>query len=313
MDIVFLCETWLTEEICITTHLQQRGFAALQVCGDKPISRGRPSGGLLCFFNKNFYEIDNIMLNKNFIILRLTNLNIIISFVYLNFEMDLRCLLQEIGDEVSSVANKYTNSKILYCGDFNSRMGDKNCYNSLNNDMLESSCFSLDRDSVDDKVNQRGLSLLDFMESEGLIMLNGRSNSDNPAQYTFVADNRAGESVIDHAWVNSEALIMISDLRVRNDVPTNSDHLPVEIIVSQCPKQSFSKIKYKSIKWSPEIKNEYMEYLNSLDEIDLDTLSSTEITEYLRGAIYSFADNNNLVKKFCKQSFCWWSDLISES
>lgn len=51
-----------------------------------------------------------------------------------------------------------------------------------------------------------------------------------------------------------------------------------------------------------------MQYLNDLERIDLDTLTGKEITEFLRGAIYGFANNHNLVRKFSRRGFCWWSD-----
>lgn len=141
MDFVFVCETWLTEEISTPVHFQQRGFSSVQSCGSKPTAQGRPSGGLMCLYNRNFYELDNILLNKNFIMLRIVKLNLIIVFVYLNFEFNFCDLLHEVSERVSKLLNKFGNAKVIYCGDFDARVGNLNCLADTNDEALELSLF----------------------------------------------------------------------------------------------------------------------------------------------------------------------------
>lgn len=62
------------------------------------------------------------------------------------------------------------------------------------------------------------------MESCNLVLLNGRSKSDSPADFTFVGAQ--GHSVIDLVWFSLNGLPLCGDFRVL-DLPTLSDHLPV--------------------------------------------------------------------------------------
>lgn len=50
---------------------------------------------------------------------------------------------------MSNLLLKYNNAKIMYCGDFNARVGCNNSIHDDNIDMLELSEFSPDRSSED--------------------------------------------------------------------------------------------------------------------------------------------------------------------
>ncbi|XP_057324840.1 uncharacterized protein LOC130667344 [Microplitis mediator] len=83
-----------------------------------------------------------------------------------------------------------------------------------------------DRISNDKAINHRGKSLQDFMDSNGFILINGRSMSDTPGQFTF--GNANGNSTVDLVWVNIIGLHLIRDMWVES-VITKSDHWPVTL------------------------------------------------------------------------------------
>ena len=62
------------------------------------------------------------------------------------------------------------------------------------------------------------------MATNGLILINGRTLSDKPAQPTFCSHN--GSIVIGLVWVSASAICLVRDLYMRVDVSL-SDHIPV--------------------------------------------------------------------------------------
>lgn len=80
-DIILLCETWAWKDLVVPSHLAQRGFTSIQVHAVKPAFRGRPGGGLVCFYNMNIFELDNIFKSKVYLIFRIIKLNIVIVFI----------------------------------------------------------------------------------------------------------------------------------------------------------------------------------------------------------------------------------------
>lgn len=67
------------------------------------------------------------------------------------------------------------------------------------------------------------------MENENLIVLNGRTSSDSPANVTYIGAK--GKSIIDLVWVDLSVLSLINDLIV-NDEITISDHLAIKMKLS---------------------------------------------------------------------------------
>ena len=61
-------------------------------------------------------------------------------------------------------------------------------------------------------LDNRRKKLLEFMESFGLILINGRTNSDYPGKYTHIS--KLGNSVIDHIWCNLETSDILLDFKV---------------------------------------------------------------------------------------------------
>lgn len=213
--------------------------------------------------------------------------------------------LQSIEDFVNKTVQKFIDPKIIFCGDFNCRIGVANVANN-HNYALENSSFSGFRSTKDLTVNDRGHQLLGYMDSEDFLVLNGRSPGDSPANYTFVSG--VGKSVIDLAWVNHSALELVTDLRVRDDIVSASDHFPVELVLSQQMSPQLFGLSSNSLKWSDSLKSVYSSFLNSVDLSGIDFLDEGELLNHIYEAIYTFADRHNLKRKFVKKSFCSWAD-----
>lgn len=93
--------------------------------------------------------------------------------------------------------------------DFNARIGNLNCcdrLNSFNNEMIKNV-----RSSYDQIINKRGKLLTELMEDNGLIVCNGSTFSDSPANYTFISEQ--GCSTIDFFWISENAASLVRDLK----------------------------------------------------------------------------------------------------
>lgn len=109
-------------------------------------------------------------------------------------------------------------------GDFNCRVAELNQVDSDLGQLLLP--FYCKRKSFDSTVNSRERVLVEIMESNGFVLLNGRSNSDFPGCFSFIGPQ--GESVVDHVWCSIDGLLLFRDFEVMKLV-TFSDHLPIKV------------------------------------------------------------------------------------
>ncbi|KAI5742771.1 hypothetical protein M8J77_011149 [Diaphorina citri] len=152
-------------------------------------------------------------------------------------------------------------NRILVGGDFNARIADQNY---LDFELAKELQLKSTRTSLDQVSNARGDLLVDFMEEYGFLVLNGRTPSDIPGQFTYVS--KVGKSVVDLVWSSLEFCSLVLDLSISDSV-LNSDHIPVSIkldIVWQnngaCDTHKItSRSKYI---WAEEKKDEFREKIN---------------------------------------------------
>lgn len=225
--IICLSETWiLSNDFQWPSFLDN--FNKIYTNATKVKSRGRGSGGLVIFCDKN---IQTTVLNKtnNWIFIKVrvnSSESIIIGLVYFNKNFEI--LLDEFQFYLNSIP---VLSKVIIGGDFNCRIGS---LNQLEHSMLENSFLRNDREVLDKNINPQGRILTDILEEHGFVVLNGRTISDFPGQYTFV--NKNGKSTPDLIWANFTALPVIHDMLVANFIhlsdhflcilKTNIDYLP---------------------------------------------------------------------------------------
>lgn len=86
-DIILLAETWAENEFMLPGKLQQEGFTSIQVNAIRESSHGRASGGLTCLFNKSHFQVVEMAKSKDYLIVNIAALKLIIIFVYFNLNL----------------------------------------------------------------------------------------------------------------------------------------------------------------------------------------------------------------------------------
>ena len=202
------------------------------------------------------YKIQNICIKDNFMCIRIKVCNhyFIVCAVYFSPNQDIDICLNELGETISYFKNLFPKDSFILGGDFNCRVGSSNQFNDW--EIFDGTCCYKYRTSFDKVVNTRGKKLTAFMEDFGLLLLNGRTFSDTPAQYTYISN--IGNSVIDLMWCNLEALDIVKDFNVLN-IATRSDHFPVILslinIYGICNHSKFKKCS--KIIWKADIQETY--------------------------------------------------------
>ena len=148
----------------------------------------------------------------------------ILGLVYISPLTDIISVLSSLKEKLNIISQKYVDCSIIIGGDFSGRVGDKN--NHIDENMLFNLDITCNRISRDLFQNKRGKILLESMEDSGFFILNGRSMSDSPANFTNISP--LGCSVIDQVWVNGKALDFVVDFKVY-DIPVISCHFPIAV------------------------------------------------------------------------------------
>lgn len=220
--IICACETWaLHNNITLPAHLGN--YTPIWVNAIKDKTRGRGSGGLAILTDNALGTSEVLDTSERWIFARFScaGLDYIVGTVYFRPKLELTPLLESLQLTLEHLTSKYPEAILIIGGDFNTRIGE---LGEVYPDLLDDSILLPTRRALDTKISQDGTRLADFMAANGLLCLNGRTPSDNPACFTFSAE--VGNSIIDLVWVNMRCLPLIADLRV-NTIMTGSDHFPV--------------------------------------------------------------------------------------
>lgn len=122
---------------------------------------------------------------------------------------------------------RYPDSPFFYRGRLNSRVGN---LHQLDEDILPySRNVSNKRESLDKIISKRGENVVECMESNECILINGRTSKDNPAQFTFVSTK--GKSTIDLIWANFDGISITHDMGILHFI-TGLDHFPAVITLN---------------------------------------------------------------------------------
>lgn len=100
--------------------------------------------------------------------------------------------------------------------------------NQAKKTIFDNTVLNPKRTSGEIKINNKDKGLVNCFELKGFHVLNGRSPSDTPANYTYIGQR--GQSIIDFVWVNINALPMINDFNVSCEINI-SDHLICEVYI----------------------------------------------------------------------------------
>ncbi|XP_046597852.1 uncharacterized protein LOC124294788 [Neodiprion lecontei] len=201
---------------------------------------------------------------------------------------NINTLLELFQSTLDETLCSFGHLRILLTGDFNARLGN---LNSLPEEVTLGSNLSPDRVSLDTVTNYRGQKLVECLENNSLILLNGRTLSDTPAQFTCT---HIGHSIVDFGWISSNGLKDIKDLEVIQE-HNPSDHFPVLISLTaerdELPDALEKKARRVRLKWKPEKKEEYKDYLRHSNSIaaDFEAEDVEIIAAKLSGAIVGAA------------------------
>lgn len=139
--------------------------------------------------------------------------------------------------------------------------------------------------------------MVEAMENRGLSTLNGRSHSDSNGEYTYIGPS--GMSTIDMAWVNEQAMHLISSFTVDNGCGI-SDHLPIRVtLVTNIEETTYTRAKTpKLIKlphWTEEKSTLYKEAM-ATRRCGL-TTTVNEMNERMNSCIVEVIDDLGMHRK----------------
>lgn len=201
-----------------------------------------------------------------------------------------------MNESIQEIACKFPTSPIFVGGDFNARVGNLNQLPKELN--LSNNSLRIDRHTLDSNVTRNGKILVEYMEDNDFILLNGKVKNDCPAQYTYVSG--LGASVIDLIWCNENSIENIVNFRV-SDIPTRSDHLPLLLTLKvglDIPKTNNSISK---LVWREDCLSEYHsltkeKFLSSLNNLMINEVN--EIYEFLIHLIHTTAMEMEMVRTY---------------
>lgn len=192
--------------------------------------RGKASGGLLIILKKSEYLCNVLHVSGDMIFVRMSNskLNFILGVIYKTPNSDIKLFCDKISDTFDGINAKFYSLPVIIGGYFNSRIGE---LNQLDDDILPNNVNILSsRLSLDKVANKKGEMLVDCMENNDCIVLNGSTKADTPGNYTFIS--KIGKSLIDLVWTSLQGLLIIENLEIC-DIVTKSDHFPVIVTINK--------------------------------------------------------------------------------
>ena len=207
-----LVETW--SERPSFSFYSLSGFNSVVSPAVKIKSKGRAKGGLILLNNIRLTSLINLLYrDPHCIVARYkfenSGIHVIVAVTYFAPSLTKQ-EVEECLERLEKVAFDYANEPLIIAGDFNSRIGNLNGH--ALSDYNEYLCE--ERNSADRVVNSRGNQLQQFCQDNDLVVLNGRTVSDNIGEFTFV--ETTGASVIDYIMVNSPAIKHVRDMIVKS-------------------------------------------------------------------------------------------------
>ena len=228
-DVITLNETWLTQEVKNQTF---HNFKIIFSNAIKEKSRGRASGGIAIMIKNSLLskmkQIHTLDISDMWIFVELQGQfsNLIIGAIYINSSRDSYVSVELLEATMNDIMERSPDSHIIALGDFNAWVGNLNQLNYTDEELLAGTKLTVNRETTDGKINKRGKLITATMESANMLLMNGRTISDSPAQYTFVGN--PGKSIIDLAWISVKSAEFINDFKVIPNFPV-SDHFPCSL------------------------------------------------------------------------------------
>lgn len=182
-DILCVSETWSVKPDW--KYLRFLHFETVVSPAVRVFEHGSAKGGLMIVFNPKLYKVYKLINDFNliFVMIKTHRSCFILGLIYISPDSDFSALFDTLSLTLNALAGKYPDLPLVIGGDFNCRVA---ALNQMNPSLLSDACvFSAERVSRDVRTSGRGRSLVSIMEACNMILLNGRSASDTPAEFTF--------------------------------------------------------------------------------------------------------------------------------
>ena len=161
---------------------------------------------------------------------------------------------KKIWKKILDCSEEPETENILIMGDMNARIGEEGGLILLNEEE------ETKRNSMDKTLNQAGKILLEAVGQRNWYILNGNITGDVEGNFTFYG---AGQSVIDYAVANLEALERIKAMEVINRVESSHMMIKVELL-EEIKKQSTHKIEKVYQVWNEDTIREFKKLTNQM-------------------------------------------------
>ena len=212
-------------------------FNVIEKCKKRIGKRGRNPAGVAVLISKQMCrfikEIKTNMDNIIWLQLDVEQTRLLIGFIYIHPDTSPYAnenIFSELEEEIISLQNATGIQDCILLGDMNARtanLDEEVKFDSLSNLPLPEdypvSQGLKKRSNPDTHINTYGRKLIEFCKSNVLHILNGRSEGDNPGNYTFVSQQ--GKSVIDYCLASSGCLPLIANFEVGDRA--ESYHFPI--------------------------------------------------------------------------------------
>lgn len=240
--------------------------------GVREHSLGRTSGGLAILVKNQVQVVVLEVLEVSpwwlFVRVKVKEFFFSVGVVYVRPSLDFAHVLDLLQLAIESVEESVGNEAIIIGGDSNARVGDSDL---LPEEVVDNTCLYSNLRNCDEIVNARGEPLLEFMGTNGFVLLNGRTPSDRPAQPTYYS--KLGSSVIDLVFVNVENVSEIRDSCIISRAGS-SDHFPVRIELWATPEMVVednigveARPRQSILKWIPEKAEQYQNEIRQSSRI----------------------------------------------
>ncbi|XP_023225885.1 uncharacterized protein LOC111626658 [Centruroides sculpturatus] len=202
-----------------------------------------------------------------------------------------------ILNEVQKVLDRWSNLTQMWIigGDLNARIGEVT-------DTIFCQTFENlvnKRISKDKVLNTGGRALLEFIDNNQLIILNGRMRGDTPAEITFVSPS--GKSIVDYIICSEEMINCCNYLKVlENDI---ADHFPIQLELTIYEKITKKKLYFSKISKKLSEANDsrvFWKIINSFRKRKLGLEKQTKV-EYNIWLKYYNKFSENYQKNVCKK------------
>ena len=325
-DIVCLLETIMINNTIPKTMFNSF-LPAFFYPATKSTGQGRNAGGIVVLVKMKFkkmlsrvdFEFPNgiVLLFRNIFKNDKTDLVFISTYIhpygspiYNNFESNNGIEIFE--NSFYKLQSKYSNCQFLLAGDFNARIGniqpceeiqvaDKYYENANSLSFFDHNANdNLRRKSEDTNVNIFGRSLIEFVSSYNMIVVNGIYNNAESSLFTYLSST--GYSVVDY--------FIISDTMLENCVKMNvasrveSDHMPILLsihITDNTSQMQHKQEELNFVKWDDEKLDQFKKEMcsnNFRSYIDnLESNIETDINTCIRSLCDFYLDACHMMKK----------------